>query len=109
MFGVRSQKATIDGRTDVRGILQRILGETKEKFLWTHNLSSKRFKDHFGKAVESDPFLQQGLCEWHQNVANNKDGDQAFCCLEDVSDSEEAKKNYSHLCFYNKTKCCRDT
>ena len=84
MFGARSPKGTIRWRTNVKGILQRISGEAKEKTLWTNNLSSKHFKDHFGDAVRTDPFLQQGKFEWYRRLRKNCQRDQASYCPEDI-------------------------
>ena len=105
-FGATAHKGTIRFRTNTQGILQSILGEGKDKFLRMHNLSSKRFKDHFGDAVKTDPFLQQGLFEWQRSVHGSKTGDEAFCCPEDVARSASCKHDDHTVCSKCKIPIC---
>lgn len=105
-FGEPHAKGTIAYRHDAEYMLQRILGSESHKESWTYNLSAKRFKTTFGEAVQSDPFLGDGVFEWKRKVKET--GEEAMCCPEDVLRSVACQHDDDSVCSRCHIPICND-
>ena len=101
-LGKPLEKGTIAYRSGVDSVLKDVLCKGSHTKSWTSNLSMKRFKNIFGAAVKSDPFLQDDVFEWKRKVQGRRGDDEALCCPEDVVRSEECMHDDITVC----SNCC---
>ena len=102
-FGRSYPKGTISYHTDVKDMFsEKTNGES-----WTYNLSAKRFKDTFGNAVATDPFLQDDVFEWKRKVLD-KNNDEAICCPEDVEKSVKCRHDDDTVCSKCRIPICNE-
>ena len=73
-FGHGMQKGAICYRDNKKAILDIIAGESDDAVekAWDSNMSAKRYKDHFGKAVASDPDMDGN----HSSGSGMSDGEE---------------------------------
>ena len=86
-FGQHMQKGNICYRDDRRReVLQIIAGDPNgaAEEAWSYNMCAKRYKDHFGQAVATDPDMDDSSFEWFRNVKRQGGVERILCCPEDV-------------------------
>ena len=108
-FGRSYNKGSVDIRTNKDVRLHAILhgaanGDVREA--WEYNLSYKRFKTHFGRAVELDPDLQEGSWEWRRRVRGCSREHVLLCNPEDVTRSKNCKHDAITVCHYCNIPIC---
>ena len=76
-FGRPYQKGSISYRSDVGGLLRASLSSSSH-IAWNYNLPMKRFRSHFGDAVQMDPYLE--TYEWKRWVGREDSVAEVLCC-----------------------------
>ena len=64
---------------------------------WQYNFSWKRFRTHYGKAVEADDFLKDGCWEWRRKVKRGNNWEK-LCNPEDVMHSKVCRHDDTAVC-----------
>ena len=102
-FGDRTSKGDIDYRRDVQKRLHKLLHGDEEHSLdraWEFNLSRKRFKDHFGEAVNADVSFAQNTWEWRRKVRRDGQEQDIMCNPEDVVVTSACKHDENTVCCH---------
>ena len=110
-FGCEVSKGEINYRTSIAKILRLMLhrdGDDKYDEAWKFNLSCKRFKDHFGAAVNMDETLADGVWEWRRQVHRDADVDEAICNPEDVERTAACQHEDDTVCSHCRIPICNE-
>ena len=100
-FGQRMQKGNICYRDDRRReVLQIIAGDPNgaAEEAWSYNMCAKRYKDHFGQAVATDPDMDDSSFEWFRNVKRQGGVERILCCPEDVMRTSSCRHGDTFVC-----------
>jgi len=99
-FGYEYNAGRIDMRTNVNDALQNILcggPESEESF--THNLSYKAYKTHYGEACRSDAqFQREDVWEWKRSVLRGNGPEEILCNPEDVEATSSCEHDSTTVC-----------
>ena len=98
-FGNSIQKGNICMRQDPQALKQILCSDADEasRQTWSSNFSAKRFKSLYGKAVATDPGMQDDCFEWVRKVSRNGTVDTMLCCPEDVEMTSKCKHDVSFV------------
>ena len=104
MFGNPMTKGKISFRTDAQ-FLKKIFTESNKEQPHAA-VSYALFQKLYGKAVSTDPFLQENSAEWLRRVYRS--GEELLCCPEDMQLSSKCKHSVNEICLCCKVPICHE-
>ena len=107
-FGKGLEKGNICYRRGNKKALLSILQGDPANDAWEYNMSSKRFKDRFGRTVASDPDMAESSFEWFRKVKRKSGVERILCCPEDVRKTEKCKHDDISVCEHCDIPICNE-
>ena len=109
-FGKKFQKGNISMRSDPKEFGKILCGDEDDaaKTAWSANLSAKRFKFQYGKAVATDPGMQDDCFEWIRKVRRNGQVESILCCPEDVERTSKCRHDATFVCQHCAIPFCNE-